>query len=327
MEKISVIVPVYNVEAYIFRCVDSILGQSFSDFELILIDDGSPDNCGAICDDYAKRDSRIRVIHQKNGGLSAARNAGIDWVFANSDSQWLTFIDSDDWIHPNYLDALLNAATHTGLPLSSCAFVRTVGDVPTISPNLMVPQKWSSEQYFIEHSANANIACGKLYKKEHFRSIRYPVGLIHEDEHTTYKLLFATEQVAVIEAPLYYYFQNDFGIMHETWSTKKLTFLDALEIRITFFKKNHYKKAYLWQIEAYLHWVSLFYNKLLTFCDQQEIAKYLPGLRKKLRRLLRLCKSERVLRFKDAIPEYEKAYPKFMWLYWTVVGIIHKLRR
>ena len=105
MPQISVIVPVYKVEAYLARCVDSVLAQTFSDFDLILVDDGSPDNSGAICDEYAEKDPRIVVIHQKNGGLSAARNAGIEWAFAHSNSQWLNFIDSDDWVHPEYLDS------------------------------------------------------------------------------------------------------------------------------------------------------------------------------------------------------------------------------
>ena len=106
MPDISVIVPVYKVENFIHRCVDSILCQSFQDFELILVDDGSPDSCGIICDAYARQDSRIHVIHQKNGGLSAARNSGIDWVLANSDSHWLSFVDSDDWVHPDFLKAV-----------------------------------------------------------------------------------------------------------------------------------------------------------------------------------------------------------------------------
>jgi len=109
MPAISIIVPVYKVEAYLARCVDSILDQSFRDFELILVDDGSPDNCGAICEEYARKDSRIHVIHQENGGLSAARNAGIDWAFENSNSQWLTFVDSDDWLHREYLNVLYRA--------------------------------------------------------------------------------------------------------------------------------------------------------------------------------------------------------------------------
>ena len=103
MPEISVIVPVYKVETFIHRCVDSILCQSFEDFELILVDDGSPDSCGDICEAYAAKDSRIHVIHQENGGLSAARNTGIDYVMEHSTSKWLAFVDSDDWLHPDFL--------------------------------------------------------------------------------------------------------------------------------------------------------------------------------------------------------------------------------
>ena len=123
MPTISIIVPVYKVENYIHRCVDSILGQTYADFELILVDDGSPDNCGAICDDYAAKDSRVVVIHQENGGLSAARNAGIDWVLANSNSQWLTFIDSDDWVNKTYLESLLEVADEEDSLISVCNFL------------------------------------------------------------------------------------------------------------------------------------------------------------------------------------------------------------
>ena len=98
MANISVIVPVYKVEAFLNRCVDSILCQTYEDFEIILVDDGSPDTCGALCDEYARKDGRVHVIHQENGGLSAARNTGIDWAFANSTSRWLAFVDSDDWV-------------------------------------------------------------------------------------------------------------------------------------------------------------------------------------------------------------------------------------
>ena len=108
IHNISVIVPVYKVEKYLSRCIDSILAQTYTDFELILVDDGSPDNCGKICDGYAEKDNRV-VIHQGNGGISAARNAGIDWAFENSDSEWIAFIDSDDWVHPLYLECLYNA--------------------------------------------------------------------------------------------------------------------------------------------------------------------------------------------------------------------------
>ena len=98
MPQISVVVPVYGVEKYLHKCVGSILDQSFKDYELVLVDDGSPDNCGRMCDEYAAADSRVKVIHQANGGLSAARNAGIDYVMTQSKSEYITFIDSDDWV-------------------------------------------------------------------------------------------------------------------------------------------------------------------------------------------------------------------------------------
>ena len=113
MPLISVIVPIYKVKEYLNRCVDSILSQTFTSFELVLVDDGSPDECGEICDDYAIKDDRIIVIHQSNKGLSEARNTGIDWAMKNSDSEWLTFVDSDDWIHPDYLRLLYDSAIKT----------------------------------------------------------------------------------------------------------------------------------------------------------------------------------------------------------------------
>ena len=112
MPEISVIVPVYKVEPYLRRCVDSILAQTFTDIEVILIDDGSPDGCPAICDEYVQQDNRVKVIHQENRGVSAARNAGLDWVFANSDSQWISFVDSDDWVHPQFLEYLHLSLIH-----------------------------------------------------------------------------------------------------------------------------------------------------------------------------------------------------------------------
>ena len=129
MPTISVIVPVYKVEPYLNRCVDSILRQTYQDFELILVDDGSPDRCGEICDEYARQDGRVHVIHKENGGLSDARNAGIDWVEANSDSQWLIFADSDDWVHPELLARLLDAATAFEVLSIDIADVDVAGNV------------------------------------------------------------------------------------------------------------------------------------------------------------------------------------------------------
>lgn len=238
MPAISVIVPVYKVEPYLRRCVDSILGQTFTDFELILVDDGSPDNCPAICDEYAAKDSRVHVIHQENGGLSSARNAGIDWAFANSDSQWLTFIDSDDWIHPQYLEILLFSAQSFNVEVSICGYADTTGACSSFDKPLLKPELWNVEDYYTNHYVNANIACCKLYKKACFANIRYPVGKIHEDEYTTYKILFNYNKIVVVDTVLYYYFRNACGITKSKWVNKRLDILDALEERLLFFQSR-----------------------------------------------------------------------------------------
>ena len=198
MPTISVIVPVYKVEPYLNRCVDSVLRQTYRDFELILVDDGSPDRCGEICDEYARQDSRVHVIHKENGGLSDARNAGIDWVEANSDSRWLIFADSDDWVHPELLARLLDAATAFDLKISVCGYQETEGADPAVLPEDMRPCRWTPKQFYMEHFVNATVAWGKLYSRSCFRDIRYPVGKIHEDEFVTYRLLFAQEAIAVV---------------------------------------------------------------------------------------------------------------------------------
>ena len=323
MPQISVIVPVYKVEAYIHRCVDSILSQSYTDFELIIVDDGSPDNCGTICDKYAKLDSRIHVIHQKNGGLSAARNAGIDWAFANSNSQWLTFIDSDDWIHPEYLYFLLNAAVSANLPLSICNFVRTTGTEPIIDSKNLNAIVWDSEDFFVEHNVNAIIACGKVYKKESFRHIRFPVGRIHEDEFTTYKLLFATKKVAVIDAPLYYYYQNDNGIMRSPWSPKRLVLLSAFRERLFFLISKGYQKAYFWHVNHYWIHVKSFANHLKN-SSVEDIKKYTPFIKKHLRTALRHGRKINLISFHGNEHYYEQAYPFAMKIYWNYKGILYK---
>ena len=129
MPELSVIVPVYNVAPYLKGCVDSILSQTFSNFEVILVDDGLPDRCGAMCDEYAAKDPRVFVIHQPNGGLSAARNAGLDHSFAASDRQWVTFIDSDDWVYQGYLERLYTAATENKGAIAVCEFIKTNGKI------------------------------------------------------------------------------------------------------------------------------------------------------------------------------------------------------
>ncbi len=236
MPTISVVVPVYKVEPYLRRCVDSILKQTYQDFELILVDDGSPDSCGQICEEYAAQDSRIHVIHQENGGLSAARNTGTDWVYAHSDSQWITYVDSDDWIHPETLEVLLNAAETLDTKISICGYQETAGEDPEVTRESLEAAAWEPKAFYTEHFINATVAWGKLYHKDCLKDVRYPVGKIHEDEFVTYRLLFDQEKVAVVTAPMYAYFQNASGITKKPWSPKRLDAWDAYEQQIAFFE-------------------------------------------------------------------------------------------
>lgn len=310
MSQISIIVPVYKVERFLSRCVDSILSQTFSDFELILVDDGSPDNCGALCDAYAAQDSRIRVIHQKNGGLSAARNAGIDAVMADSDSQWLTFVDSDDWVHPKFLEALYGAVTETGCSLAACGLYRTSGeDFPR-------KQDWQvrvmdGEDFYCKDTGEpvATVAWNKIYHRSLFSHLRYPVGKLHEDEFTTYRAIYQAGQVAFVPAKLYAYYQNPEGIMGAKWSPKRLHMLEAFEEQIAFAEVENHPRLLKKVAEGYCYSA---YGQL----EQAESA-YRRELRRRLRRALKLCRESKVFPGKwEPLWAYEAAYPckLFWWL-------------
>ena len=252
MSTISVIVPVYQAEKYLCQCVDSILDQSFRDFELILVDDGSPDGCGAICDAYALQDQRILVIHQDNKGLSAARNAGIDWIFAHSDSRWITFVDSDDWIHPEMLERLLEASLKLNSPVSVGFYQQTHGQTDFWSGSPASPVLCKPDELFLSNLGAATVAWGKLYRRECFQDIRYHIGKIHEDEFITYRILFAHAQVAVINYPFYAYRINPQGIMRSPWTPKRLALLEALEQQMRFFYLEGYRTILVLRMNTYV---------------------------------------------------------------------------
>lgn len=321
MAKISIIVPVYKVEVYLQRCIDSIMIQTFKDFELILVDDGSPDNCPKICDEYAKRDKRIHVIHQKNAGLSAARNTGIDWVFSNSNSEWLTFVDSDDWIHPRMLELLIKAVEECRVDIGICGYKKTSGDELEVDSDSIKYQLWNTEDFFVHFNVNCTVAWGKLYKRVCFSTVRYPVGKIHEDEFTTYKIVFKYEKVAFIEFPLYAYFINPKGIMRSKWSPSHLDGIEARLEQIAYFEEHHFEsaeiktaKTLLWLIEDQLTAAEKF--------GEKRIAVYLRGL---LKKEMKKYKKRLKLSPNRASYLYEAAYPKLMKLYWISIALLKRL--
>lgn len=261
MEKISIIVPVYKVEPYLRRCIDSILAQTYQNFELLLVDDGSPDNCGAICDEYAAKDHRITVIHQENGGVSAARNSGIDWVFENSDSQWITFVDSDDALAPIMLETLLReavshqAAVALTLPATFSEDAQLEREGTYLGATSCFTGKGLLEAYYKGEDIMSIVTWGKLFRRNLFQELRFPVGKIHEDEATTPILLFHAEKVAVVRSWLYYYRQREGSIMHSAFSVKRFDHIDALDACASYFEahggetvakmaRNHHKQTW-----------------------------------------------------------------------------------
>ena len=317
MPKISVIVPVYKVEQYLDRCVESVVAQTFSDFELILVDDGSPDNCPKMCDDWEKKDERIIVIHQQNGGLSAARNAGIDWVFSNSDSEWITFIDSDDWVHTKYLEVLYRAVIDNEVDISVCGFERTSGETPDVEEDALMPVLWIPEDFYVEKNTNAVIAWGKLYRKQFFVDIRYPVGKIHEDEFTTHKLLFKCERIAVINAPLYAYFINENGIMGTGGSDHFK--VEACSEKVSFFDELHFNKARDYAIDTLAYVLP---KAITTSKSKKEVNK----LRRMLRKILKRNRKRSEYSIKNKPWFYEAAYPYRMRIYWMTKALLKKFK-
>lgn len=242
---ISVIVPVYRVEKYLERCVKSILSQTYKNLEVILVDDGSPDQCPAICDACAEKDARVKVIHQENKGLSGARNAGID----AASGEYLAFVDSDDYVSPHFIEELYQLLQDTGCAIGQCRFSYVKGDgLVEESDSAFCIYRGESlmeQLYGPEEKATCFVvAWNKLYRAELFKEtgIRYPEGRIHEDEATTYRLFHEAKKLAFLDRALYGYYTENGGSITSVFSAKRLQWLTAHEERIAFFKKNGYEK-------------------------------------------------------------------------------------
>ncbi len=325
MVDISVIVPVYKVEAYLHRCVDSILDQTFTNFELILVDDGSPDNCPSICDEYAQIDSRIHVIHQENGGLSAARNAGIDWVLEKSTSEWLTFIDSDDWIHPQCLEFLYRSVTENHTLLGVGGLMRVDASIPMDWINFTSHVEKSENLYLTFAHKIVNVsAASKIYNKKCFETIRYPLDKQWEDLATTYKLIMSVPECSVVESTLYYYFNNPEGIVRRSWTPKRLDEFEAYETQLEFFAHRNEWHEILEALQwTYIKAISYSYFMIRDSALPIQDKRYYGALLgRKMRNAIKKYKHS--IPFSQNIAIYETAYPRLLNYYWHFRGILNK---
>lgn len=328
MPEISVIVPVYKVQQYLQQCIDSILAQTFEDFDLILVDDGSPDDCGNICDKYAEIDKRIHVIHQQNGGLSAARNAGIDWSYQHSNSKWLTFIDSDDWVNSRYLEVLYKIVKKYNATIGICAYKEIYSRVSESTNQIFQEQgrEWKPEDFYLKRRVNATVAWGKFYKKELFAKKRYPVGKLHEDEFLTYQILFAQEKIGVTEEKLYYYYINPDGIMQSKSKDKKADIIEAYLQQINYFEINGFESAKKSSVRAYIGvlcaWINEWTNTQKLRKDEIKFQKQLLGELKKA-----LKQFQKQAPFNECRWAYEVAYPRQVRCYNFAEQAVNKVKR
>ena len=271
--KISIIVPVYKVERYLENCIESILNQTFGDFELILVDDGSPDKCGLICDDYAKKDSRIKVIHKNNEGLSAARNSGIQIARG----EYIAFVDSDDSINKNMYETLYNTAIKNESDIVIC-------DYENVYEDKKVNQNIEKKISIIENLSNiealnrlyeANgvvyvVAWNKLYKRRLFEDLRYDKGRLHEDEFIIHKLLYISKTITYIPLKLYYYTQRNDSITGNKNIKNEIDVLTALKERLEFMNKNNIEELMPKSAKVYAYnFFKIYYNIKNNYKDSK----------------------------------------------------------
>ena len=322
MPQISIIIPIYNVESYIHRCIDSILAQTYTDFELILVDDGSLDNSGEICDEFSRTDTRIHVIHQNNTGRAEARNVGIEWVLNNSDSSWISFIDSDDWVHPNCLSFLIKAASKSNADIVFSP-IKKVAEYCDTFPNIRFQYYLQSATKVLLSFANKMTevsVCGKLYRKEMFSSIRFPKGKLWEDLAITYRLFTKATNCAILDINMYYYFLNDNGTVLKSWRPKRMDEFEAYENMLAYFKsKEEYHELFIAYQEPYIRAISYsYYMCINSDMSKSDINYYSKLISKKMRKALHMYKKNTNICFKNDKGVYETAYPKLMNYYWFI---------
>lgn len=240
---ISVIVPVYKVEAYLDRCVQSIVDQSYRNLEIILVDDGSTDACPSMCDSWAEKDPRISVIHKANGGLSDARNAGM----SAATGEYISFIDSDDWIAPEMLERLVAAMERDDSDISACA-VEMVWEDGTPSKLLTVQKecvldRQSAQRELLAENLLKQPVWYKLYRRDLIKDILFPVGKLHEDVFWSYRAVDKSRRVSIIDYKGYFYFQRNGSIMGESYSLKRLDAVEAWIERFAYYKDNRSELA------------------------------------------------------------------------------------
>lgn len=324
MAEISVIVPVYNTEKYLRRCVDSILAQTFTDFELILVDDGSTDGSGAICDAYSAKDKRVCVFHQDNQGQAAARNFALDWLFANSDSKYFSFVDSDDWVHAQFLELLQAGITRFHVNICQCRYLEINGIdvIPEITGSLECIA--SEEQYTKHYSA---FMWDKLFSRSCWEEMRFPEGQVYEDVSIWYKILFREKEIGFVDSPLYFYYANPTSTVRRDWTPANLARIRAWDEQISFFRSYGNREVLISAVKYYCNIACLELHSIKASRKLDVKAKHANQtlVRRKLRRVF-FQFPDYIKSFPQFLQYFEAAFPRAAWIYWSVIGKMTKYR-
>ena len=256
MKKISVIVPIYNVEKYLGRCVRSLCNQTHTNLEILLVDDGSPDCSGIMCDEFALQDPRIRVIHKKNGGLSDARNAGIE----QATGDYIAFLDSDDWVDPTWLETLYKLCESYDAEIGECSyrnyFPGSIREETTCSGEIFEFTPVQAMESNLDWKYCKPVAWNKLYRRDIVGDIRYPVGKIHEDEFTTHHFYLAATKIVYVDISLINYERRNLGSITASFKLKNLASCEAFRERLHLIWsrpdlasiEKKMQDAYLWMV-------------------------------------------------------------------------------
>ncbi len=272
MKKIYFIIPVYKVEEYLERCISSVLAQSYKNVEIVLVDDGSPDKCPEMCDKYAEKYSNIHAIHKPNGGLSDARNAGLEYIYENiTNDDYITFLDSDDFVHPEFSEKMISLCEENECGMAQCGYEKGDADVFSESDGKSSVFVTDAESALLGYTLKSQ-CCAKIFKAECFSGLRFTKGVLNEDEFITYKAVFSAKKVVFTDANLYYYYQHGTSIMDEI--AKKLKdnphrydYLTAYAERIKFFEERNLPLQVMKTHEK------ICTDIILRYCEQMHLDK------------------------------------------------------
>ena len=322
MPEISIIVPVYRAEKYLNACVDSILNQTYSDFELVLIEDGSPDQSGAICDEYAQKDDRVRVIHQPNQGQAAARNHALPMT----QGKWLCYVDSDDAIHPQMLEHLHRAAEKSGAGISMCQFL----EAPEPPEDYEQPAEFSYTLLTMDEKTLTElhdrdqypgwVACAKLIRRELVEGYPFHTGRVYEDNEAVTRWLLPAKTLAMIPTQLYFYRTNPESTTKSQFSLKRLDYLWALESMISYFQSVGFHTLAQRFVERYVEAAASACYGVRNELKRPERAN---GILADVQRFLR--RENLKLTRRERLSLLEAAHPNAMGRFWSVAEKVRKL--